>query len=48
MAIIDASLRYPDLTSGQPIANQEFVLSHVDSIESAGFVEHLKLPDNIR
>jgi alpha-D-ribose 1-methylphosphonate 5-triphosphate synthase subunit PhnI len=27
-----------------PVANQEFVVSHVDSVESSGFVEHLKLP----
>ncbi len=44
MAIIDASLRYAKPSDNQPVANQEFVLTHVDSIESSGFVEHLKLP----
>jgi alpha-D-ribose 1-methylphosphonate 5-triphosphate synthase subunit PhnI len=44
MAIIDASLRYAEPGDTQPVANQEFVLTHVDSIESSGFVEHLKLP----
>lgn len=44
MAIIDASLRYATGSKTQPVANQEFVLTHIDSIESSGFVEHLKLP----
>lgn len=44
MAILDASLRYAQPGDTQPVANQEFVLTHVDSIESSGFVEHLKLP----
>lgn len=43
MAIIDGSLTHAD-GSGQPVTNQEFVLTHIDSIESSGFVEHLKLP----
>ena len=44
MAIIDASLRFANPGETAPIANQEFVVSHVDSVESSGFVEHLKLP----
>ena len=44
MAILDCSLRYAEPNDSQPVANQEFVLTHVDSIESSGFVEHLKLP----
>jgi alpha-D-ribose 1-methylphosphonate 5-triphosphate synthase subunit PhnI len=47
MAIIDCSLRFAKggpSGEGQPVANQEFVVSHVDSVESSGFVEHLKLP----
>lgn len=44
MAIIDASLRYAEPSDQQPVASQEFVLTHVDSIEASGFVEHLKLP----
>jgi alpha-D-ribose 1-methylphosphonate 5-triphosphate synthase subunit PhnI len=44
MSIVDASLRYADPDDSQPVANQEFVLSHVDAIEASGFVEHLKLP----
>jgi alpha-D-ribose 1-methylphosphonate 5-triphosphate synthase subunit PhnI len=44
MAIIDCSLRFAKPSETMPVANQEFVVSHVDSVESAGFVEHLKLP----
>lgn len=44
MAILDASLRYATGSDTAPVTNQEFVLTHVDSIESSGFVEHLKLP----
>jgi alpha-D-ribose 1-methylphosphonate 5-triphosphate synthase subunit PhnI len=44
MSIIDASLHFAKLGDTAPIASQEFVVSHVDSVESAGFVEHLKLP----
>jgi alpha-D-ribose 1-methylphosphonate 5-triphosphate synthase subunit PhnI len=44
MSIIDCSLRFAKPGDAMPVANQEFVVSHVDSIESAGFVEHLKLP----
>jgi alpha-D-ribose 1-methylphosphonate 5-triphosphate synthase subunit PhnI len=44
MAIIDASLRFAKPNDSSPVANQEFVVSHVDSVEASGFVEHLKLP----
>jgi alpha-D-ribose 1-methylphosphonate 5-triphosphate synthase subunit PhnI len=44
MAIIDCSLRFATPGETAPIASQEFVVSHVDSVESSGFVEHLKLP----
>ena len=49
MAILDSTLL---ATEGQerprgswsPAGDQEMVLSHIDPIESSGFVEHLKLP----
>ncbi|HLF76216.1 MAG TPA: carbon-phosphorus lyase complex subunit PhnI [Dehalococcoidia bacterium] len=44
MGIIDCSLRFATPGDTMPVANQEFVVSHVDSVESSGFVEHLKLP----
>jgi alpha-D-ribose 1-methylphosphonate 5-triphosphate synthase subunit PhnI len=44
MSIIDCSLRFAKGGDTMPVANQEFVVSHVDSVESSGFVEHLKLP----
>jgi len=44
MSIIDCSLRFAKAGETMPVANQEFVVSHVDSVESSGFVEHLKLP----
>ncbi|MGH2600879.1 MAG: carbon-phosphorus lyase complex subunit PhnI, partial [Dehalococcoidia bacterium] len=44
MSIIDASLHFAAPGDVNPVANPEFVVSHVDSVESAGFVEHLKLP----
>jgi len=44
MSIIDCSLRFAKSSDNMPVANQEFVVSHVDSVESSGFVEHLKLP----
>jgi alpha-D-ribose 1-methylphosphonate 5-triphosphate synthase subunit PhnI len=44
MSIIDCSLRFAKPGDTMPVANQEFVVSHVDSVESSGFVEHLKLP----
>jgi alpha-D-ribose 1-methylphosphonate 5-triphosphate synthase subunit PhnI len=46
MALVDRSLRAREL--GEPLTaaaqDEEFVLSHADSLESSGFVQHLKLP----
>ena len=46
MALVDRSLRAREL--GEPLTaaaqDEEFVLSHGDSLESSGFVQHLKLP----
>ena len=46
MSLVDRALRADEL--GEPIESpaqmQEFVLSHSDSLEASGFVQHLKLP----
>ena len=46
MALVDRALRAREL--GEPIdapaQDEEFVLSHADSLEASGFVQHLKLP----
>ncbi|MFM7330560.1 MAG: carbon-phosphorus lyase complex subunit PhnI [Brachymonas sp.] len=46
MSLVDRALRAPEL--GEPVEapaqEQEFVLSHSDSLEASGFVQHLKLP----
>ncbi len=46
MSLVDRALRADEL--GEPIDSpaqmQEFVLSHSDSLEASGFVQHLKLP----
>jgi alpha-D-ribose 1-methylphosphonate 5-triphosphate synthase subunit PhnI len=46
MSLVDRALRSEEL--GEPIESpaqmQEFVLSHSDSLEASGFVQHLKLP----
>jgi alpha-D-ribose 1-methylphosphonate 5-triphosphate synthase subunit PhnI len=46
MAMVDRSLRAAEL--GEPLTapaqDEEFVLSHADSLESSGFLQHLKLP----
>ncbi len=46
MALVDRSLRAPELgeVPTGPAQDEEFVLSHGDSLESSGFVQHLKLP----
>jgi alpha-D-ribose 1-methylphosphonate 5-triphosphate synthase subunit PhnI len=46
MAIIDCSLsaRPADQAPRGAAEDDEFVLSHADSIEASGFVQHLKLP----
>jgi alpha-D-ribose 1-methylphosphonate 5-triphosphate synthase subunit PhnI len=46
MALIDRALRGKEFNEdfGSPAQDEEFVLSHSDSVESVGFVSHLKLP----
>jgi alpha-D-ribose 1-methylphosphonate 5-triphosphate synthase subunit PhnI len=46
MALVDRALRARELgeDTGAPAQDQEFVLSHSDSVEASGFVQHLKLP----
>lgn len=46
MALVDRALqsdRYQERISS-PAQDEEFVLSHADNVEAAGFVSHLKLP----
>lgn len=42
MSILDRALCTDDPSS--PIEDQEFVLFHIDNMESQGFISHLKLP----
>lgn len=42
MSLLDACLERPD--PSHPTHDEEFVLLHVDSVESTGFISHLKLP----
>jgi len=42
MGILDNSLEHPNLEF--PSHNEEFVLFHIDSVESTGFISHLKMP----
>ena len=46
MSLVDRALRARELGEMPmgPAQDEEFVLSHTDSIEATGFVEHLKLP----
>ncbi len=46
MALVDRALRARELGEeiGAPAQDEEFVLSHCDSLQATGFVEHLKLP----
>ena len=46
MSLVDRALRADELgeTVASPAQMQEFVLSHSDSLEASGFVQHLKLP----
>ena len=46
MALVDRALRAGELgeEATAPAQDQEFVLSHGDSVEASGFVQHLKLP----
>ncbi|HWL12335.1 MAG TPA: carbon-phosphorus lyase complex subunit PhnI [Ureibacillus sp.] len=41
MSVLDHALENPENT---PIHDDEFVLLHVDTVESTGFISHLKLP----
>jgi len=42
MSILDQCLEHPE--SDFPTHDEEFVLLHMDSVESTGFISHLKLP----
>ena len=42
MSILDQSLEFG--SQGYPTQDEEFVLLHIDSVESSGFISHLKLP----
>lgn len=42
MSILDQSLELG--IQGYPTQDEEFVLLHIDSVESSGFISHLKLP----
>jgi len=42
MAVLDRAMNEPVATA--PAENEEFVLSHVDPVESSGFALHYKLP----
>jgi alpha-D-ribose 1-methylphosphonate 5-triphosphate synthase subunit PhnI len=46
MALVDRALRASEYAEEihSPAQQQEFVLSHCDNVEAAGFVSHLKLP----
>jgi len=46
MSLVDRALRAEELGEKieSPAQMQEFVLSHSDSLEASGFVQHLKLP----
>ncbi|MCF1182488.1 carbon-phosphorus lyase complex subunit PhnI [Marichromatium gracile] len=46
MALVDRALQAEDHgeTAVSPAQQEEFVLSHCDNVEAAGFVSHLKLP----
>src|SRR5262249_10265080 len=49
MALVDRALRCRELGEEPeaPAQDEEFVLSHSDNVEAAGFVQHLKLPHYI-
>ena len=46
MALVDRALQAEeyDEERSSPAQQEEFVLSHCDNVEAAGFVSHLKLP----
>jgi alpha-D-ribose 1-methylphosphonate 5-triphosphate synthase subunit PhnI len=49
MALVDRALRCRELgeETTAPAQDEEFVLSHADSVEASGFVQHLKLPHHV-
>jgi alpha-D-ribose 1-methylphosphonate 5-triphosphate synthase subunit PhnI len=49
MALVDRALRAGELGEEivAPAQDEEFVLSHGDSVEASGFVQHLKLPHHV-
>ena len=49
MALVDRALRARELDEPvtAPSQDEEFVLSHGDNVEAAGFVQHLKLPHHV-
>jgi len=49
MALVDRALRADELGEPRtsPTQDAEFVLSHSDNVEAAGFVGHLKLPHHV-
>jgi alpha-D-ribose 1-methylphosphonate 5-triphosphate synthase subunit PhnI len=46
MSLIDRALRHEEFgeRAESPAQDEEFVISHADNVQAAGFVEHLKLP----
>ena len=46
MSLCDRALRARELGEDitAPAQDEEFVISHLDNVQSTGFVEHLKLP----
>lgn len=47
MSLVDRALRWQELGedfTGAPAQDQEFVLSHCDTVQATGFLEHIKLP----
>jgi len=46
MALVERALRTEEFSERRvgPAQDEEFVVGHADSVEAAGFVEHLKLP----
>jgi alpha-D-ribose 1-methylphosphonate 5-triphosphate synthase subunit PhnI len=49
MSLVDRALRADEFDERMvaPAQDEEFVLSHSDSVQAAGFVEHLKLPHHV-
>ncbi len=49
MSIVDRAMRLDEFGEQLvgPAQDQEFVLSHSDSVEASGFVQHLKLPHHV-